>query len=351
VSTPDTIVVMRSPGETRTALLAGDDLIEVVHRRDRDIHAGSAGSGRVVGHAPGFAFIDIGDTQPGVLKVKAPLVEGTILPVRIVVPARAGKGAELARADKESPAPEPAVVWWERYGGSIEQVLVSPSADLRRFKVLLPGAPLTDGGSDPFAHLGIDAAIEAARDSVMPLPGGGRVIVEATSAAICIDIDAGATSPAEANTAAVDAIARMLRLHNLAGHILIDVIPGVRGAAKAFAARLTEATAGDPIPVQIAGVTPLGMVELTRRREGLSLAETLADATANACYAVLRQAVRGAHDSRAAKMRIVAADDVIARLQGPLSAALAVAQTMASCEIALESRPAWPPTRAEAAPA
>ncbi len=347
MSTPDAIVVMRSPGETRFALLAGDDLIEIVHRRDGVLAPGAVVTGRVVGHAPGFAFVGIGDAQPGVLKVKTPLVEGSHVIVRLVVPARRDKGAELVRADREAPAPDPAVTWWARHRDTIEQVQVSPAGELRRLKAALPDAPLTDGGPDPFAKLGIDAAIEAALDPVVPLPGGAGLVVEPTAAAICIDIDAGRRTPAAANVAAVAAIAQALRLRNLSGHILIDVIPGARGAARTFAEQLKEAVADDPAPVQIAGVTPLGMVELTRRRDGLALAETLSDPVAEAAYAVLRGAVRRAFEDQATTLVINASAEVIARLQGSFRPALEAAADQGKCTITFAVKSDWPPGRAE----
>ena len=350
MSAPDIIVVMRGPGETRLALLAGDDVVEIVHRRDGVPAAGAAVLGRVVGHAPGFAFVDIGDAQPGVLKAKSPLMEGSKLVVRIVVPARADKGAELARADREAPAPDPAAVWWQRHRETIADIHAAPAAELWRLKAALPDAPLRDGGADPFARFGVDAAIEAALDPVILLPDGARLIVAPTAAAITIDIDAGPAHSAAANAAAVPAIAQALRLRNLAGHILIDVIPGARGAARAFADRLKAAVADDPVAVQIAGVTPLGMVELTRRREGLMLAETLGDAVAEAAYAALRRAVRVAMEARVAGVVISGGAEVIARLQGPLRPAVDEAAEQAKCTITFAAKSAWPGGRAEVNP-
>ena len=337
MSAPDIIVVQRGPGETRFALLAQDTVIEVAHRRDIDVHAGACVAGRVVGHAPGLAFLDIGAAQPGVLKVRAPLIEGSAVVVRVVVPPRRDKGAELKPADAVSPAPDPAAAWWARYRTTIESVVVSSAQEERRLHALIGNAPFARA-ANPFAEYGVDDAIDAALARDVPLPGGGRLLIDAAAAAVVIDIDAGALPPVEANAAAVPAIARALRLRNLAGHILIDVIPAQKGGARAFAADLAALLDHDPVPSQVAGVTPLGMVELTRRRDGLSLAETLSDAVANAAYKALRQAVLTAVQAHAARVAITAHPDVVAFCQTTLRAALMDAQAMGPCEIILEPK-------------
>lgn len=339
---PDIIVAQRGPGETRFALLSQDTAIEVAHRRDIDVQVGACVQGRVVGHAAGLAFIDIGAAQPGVLKVRAPLVEGSSMIVRLAVPPRGDKGAELKQADVVSSAPDPAVGWWKRYGATIEQVVISSAQEERRLRGLIGDAPYVRA-ANPFADFGIDDVIDAALLREVPLAGGGRLIVDAAAAATVIDIDAGALSPAAANTAALPAIARELRLRNIAGHILIDVIPTTKGAARTFATELAALLNHDPVPSQIAGVTPLGMVELTRKREGISLAETLAHTVASAAYKALRQGVLTAVQATAARVAIAASPEVVAFCQTTLRAALSDAQAMGPCEIILEAKPGRAP--------
>lgn len=335
---PDRILISRGPGETRAALLAGEDVIELAHRRDGAVHPGACVVGRVVGRAPGFAFVDIGAETPGVLKTKTRMAEGAAVTVRIVVPPRADKGAELARADRIAPAPDPAAVWWQRHRNTVRDVVVHPPRLLPAVRAALGDAPATAAADDPFVAEGVDAAIEAALAPIVPLPGGARLIIEPTAAAIVIDVDAGPLAPAAANAAAIPAIARELRRRNLAGHILIDAIPTGRGGAKALLAPLQAALADDPVPSQIAGVTPLGMIELTRRREGLSLSETLADPVASAAYAALRAAVRAVRLARSASVTIAADAAVVARMQGPLRSALAEAEDLGPCTIVLHAR-------------
>src|SRR4051812_19050166 len=100
MAAPDTILVNRSPGETRYALLAGDDVIEIVHRRDTDMQPGAVYAGRITARVPGVnaVFVEIGDEAPGVLAVKHPPPLGTAVAVTVIVPPRGDKGAELKAA-------------------------------------------------------------------------------------------------------------------------------------------------------------------------------------------------------------------------------------------------------------
>lgn len=361
---PDTILVARGPGETRYALMSGEDLVEVVHCRDAAVQTGAVYLGRVGAKFPGddAVFVAFGDAQDGVLPVKGRLPsQGAAVPVVVAVPARAGKGADLKHAEIAVPesakapmllqsAPEPAAVWWECYRDGIARIVCSPRCEATRIKTLLHDAPVTESDDDIFAAYGVDAAIDAALTPVVPLPSGGSIVIEPTAAIIAIDINAGPADNGTANDEGLAAIAAELRRRNIAGHILIDIIPARRRAA--LPKRLGDALSPDPIPANIAGLTPLGMIELTRKRVGLSLAETLCDAAgsftaATMAYKLLREAVRCAHRDKAARIAAMAAPDVVALLQGPLRAALSEAEDAVKGAITLTARDPFPRTRIE----
>jgi Ribonuclease G/E len=357
MSAPDTILVERGPGETRYALLAGEDVLEVAFARDADIQAGAVYAGRVAAVSAGTCFIDIGDTLPGVLRGKEVPREGETVAVRVLVPARAGKGAELKAVAQAIPdsakfpsllqaAPDAALVWREKYRGSIGRILSAPASEQRRLRKLLPDAPVEPGEVDVFDASGVEDAIEAALAPVIPLPSGGRVIIEATAGATVIDIDAGAGAPAAANAEAIPEIARALRLRNLAGHILIDIIPpkgkrtAIRAAATPLADQLVALAAADPTPTDIGGITPLGMIELTRKRVGLSIAETLTGRPAETmAYEALRRAVRTAVREQAARIALDAPPEVAALLRGRLKPALTEAMDQSKADIMVSERP------------
>ena len=356
---PDAIFVMRSPGETRYALLAGEDLIEVVHRRDAAIQPGAVYVGRILAGVPGVpaAFVEIGDALPGVMSFKGRLPpQGSALAVTVIVPPRPGKGAELKAADGKAegaprlltPAPEPVSVWWDCYRDGIQEILVSPRREVARLKALLPDAPVVDGARAFFA--GVDEAIEAALAPTVALPSGGSIVIEHTAAVVAIDINSGAGDPGEANGEAVTAIAAELRKRNISGHILIDLIPSRRRSA--FVRAMADALSPDPVQSNIAGITPLGMIELTRRRTGLSLAETLCDldghlSALSVGYRLLREAVAFAHADKCAGVAATAAPEVVAALQGPLQAALAEAKDEIKGEVRLAARAEFTRTRTQ----
>ena len=356
---PDTILVSRSPGETRIALVAGEDVIELAHCRDADIQPGAVYLGRVGARVPGVGavFVDIGAAEPGVLTLKPPFpTEGAAQPVVVVVPPRADKGcalrvepnatwADCVRVPKLlQPAPDPIQDWWVRYSACIKRLCCEPRAEATRVATMLGADAPVEGvpvGEDLFAHHGIDEVIESALHPHVSLPCGGSVIIETTSAVTAVDVNSGSAHPSTANREAITVIAKELRRRNIAGHIVIDVIQGKgRGALPRLLAR---AMADDPVPFRVAGLTSLGMIELTRRRVGLSLSETFLDGNGRlSAKSVglqgLRRAVRVAISNQAANVALTVAPEVLAMLQGELRPALAQANDLIKGDIKLSGR-------------
>jgi ribonuclease G len=118
----------------------------------------------------------------------------------------------------------------------------------------------------------------------VPLEGGGYLLIEQGRTLTAIDVNSGGGEsgrprrPREANAAAAVAIARELRLRAIGGLVVIDFIdlkaPSARGPV---IDALKAALAVDPVGAEVAGVTRLGLVELTRRRTGPSLMELLTE--------------------------------------------------------------------------
>ncbi|MEQ9449545.1 MAG: ribonuclease E/G [Rhodospirillaceae bacterium] len=356
---PDTILVNRSPGETRYALLARGELIEIVYRRDGDMHPGAVYLGRVGARVPQLdaVFVDVGTSSAGVLKAKSPFpTEGTPIAVGVVVPPRAGKGPELKRAAQEiengsgkvprvvAAAPEPVADWWTRHASSIKRIVCEPRSEATRLQTMLdPGAPVVwnDSAAALFEDEGIEDAIEAALSPRVPLPCGGAVTIEPTAGAVVIDVDSGAAPPVVANNEAISAVAVELRRRNISGHILIDVIPA-KGRA-ALPRLLGKLLNDDPAPARVAGLTPLGMLELTRARTDLSLAETLLDpdgrpSARSVALQVLRRAVREAFRTRAARVSLAVSEDVYGLLTGALRPAVVEAHDTGNVDVELAAR-------------
>ncbi|HIJ63272.1 MAG TPA: ribonuclease G [Rhodospirillaceae bacterium] len=351
---PDQVLVSMSPGETRLALMAADEVVELVVDRG-GLATGDAVLGRVVGvnRALDAAFIDIGEARPGFLPGAGKLSEGTAVAVQVAAAARPDKGAALRRAadQPETPAGKPP----RRLGGlsplarllagmpALPSVLADDAATLAALRAEFPQAVLD---RDCFERLGAAEALDLALDPLVPLADGGRLIIETTAAATVIDIDSGGGAPLAANLAAVPAIARQLRLRAIAGHLLVDAIPlRRRQVLGQVVGALREAVAADPTPTHVMGVTPLGMIELMRERRRPSLAEVMLDPPAcrpnpeTLALAALRAVLRHADRRPAARPILAAAPAVIAAL-GRLGAALAETEGRLGRRLELRADPA-----------
>lgn len=135
-----------------------------------------------------------------------------------------------------------------------------------------------------FAHYDVPAEIEVALQRIVSLPGGGSIVFDQTEAMMVIDVNSGAHKSGagsdkfafDVNAEAVIEIARQIRIRNIAGIIVIDCL---QMNDKADAGRLLELfqshIAQDPSHVHVAGMSPLGLLEISRRRRGPALIDLL----------------------------------------------------------------------------
>ena len=114
----------------------------------------------------------------------------------------------------------------------------------------------------------MEEALAAFRDDKVGLAGGGALWVEATRALTAIDVDTGAgQSILDTNLAAADEIARQVRIRNVGGLIVVDFVHMRQRADRdRVVAALRAACAGDRTVVQVLGLSPLGLVEMSRER-------------------------------------------------------------------------------------
>ncbi|MDB5366471.1 MAG: ribonuclease, Rne [Rhodospirillales bacterium] len=128
-----------------------------------------------------------------------------------------------------------------------------------------------------FALRDLDGAIEALTQPVVPLAGGGRLVIETVTALTAIDVDAGTRSFLDANLAAADEIARQLRLRHVGGLIVVDFVSMRSARDRSQVERaLQAALARDPVETQMLPMSKFGLVELARERRGRPVAELLA---------------------------------------------------------------------------
>ncbi len=163
--------------------------------------------------------------------------------------------------------------------GAPERLLDGPGAEDLAFRDWAR-PEVTDAEPGAFARHGIDDLIAAIRTPEQPLPGGGHLVIEPTRALVAVDINtAGDTGPAaglKVNIAAVRALPRLLRLRGLGGQIVLDMAPMPKRDRVRVEQQIKSAFRSDPIDTVFVGWTPLGHVELQRKRERLPLEEVFA---------------------------------------------------------------------------
>ena len=139
-----------------------------------------------------------------------------------------------------------------------------------------------DESTELLEHYKINSAIRDALRPRVDLPSGGYVIIEPTEALTVIDVNSGSfTRSANAretvlwtNVEAAIEIARQLKLRNIGGVIIIDFIDmDSRRDQLQLLEHFTTATRDDSARPQIAQLTELGLVELTRKRQGQNIYE------------------------------------------------------------------------------
>lgn len=128
---------------------------------------------------------------------------------------------------------------------------------------------------------GVLDLIDDLRSPLVSLPGGGSMAIEPTRALVAVDVNTGPdTSPAaglKASIAAARELPRQLRLRGLAGQVAVDFAPFPKRDRGTLDQVLKAAFKADGTDAALLGFTPMGLYELTRRRDRLPLARLLPD--------------------------------------------------------------------------
>jgi len=139
------------------------------------------------------------------------------------------------------------------------------------------------GTAPLFQSEGVEELIEDVLDPWVALPSGGNIRISETDALVAVDVNSGGATGGnrehlitDVNCQAAAVIAREMKVRNLSGLMVIDFITMRReeNQEKVLNA-LRRAVAEDPQRPFVGGFTRFGLVELTRRRKGLSLSEIL----------------------------------------------------------------------------
>jgi Ribonuclease G/E len=231
---------------------------------------GARARGRLVkiDRASGLAFVDLGLEPHAVLQAGQArnLSEGAAVEVEISAEPRADKGP-VARLVGSG-------------GGGPGLVRAAPTVE-ERLDQIAPD-PVIETGEE--ARERVDAAVERALRLQARLPGGGLVTVEPTRALVAVDVDFADQADPEArravrklNLAALHEAARLLRLANLGGLVVVDLI-GTGHDGEAIRKAAADAFAADQPGVAFGPVSKFGAFELVKPWRERPLRELLLDA-------------------------------------------------------------------------
>ena len=139
------------------------------------------------------------------------------------------------------------------------------------------------GSRDVFAENRVEEQLAKAFDRKVYLPSGGSLVIDRTEAMIVIDVNTGKfigkggnleETVTKNNLEAAEEIARQLRLRDMGGIIVIDFIDmTLESNRELVLRRLVECLGRDRTKHQVAEVTSLGLVQMTRKRVGQGLIE------------------------------------------------------------------------------
>lgn len=140
------------------------------------------------------------------------------------------------------------------------------------------------GEKDSFAKYRVDEQLMKAMDRKVYLPSGGSLVIDRTEAMTVVDVNTGKftgtggsleETVTRNNLEAAEEIVRQLRLRDIGGIIVVDFIDMVLEANRDLVLRrMIECLSRDRTKHQVAEVTSLGLVQMTRKRVGAGLVET-----------------------------------------------------------------------------
>ncbi|HMN96427.1 MAG TPA: Rne/Rng family ribonuclease [Phycisphaerales bacterium] len=174
---------------------------------------------------------------------------------------------------------------------SIETIVVDSASAFRRATMFLsvvaprsaPRVVFYDRDVPIFHAFDVERQIELTHAQVVPLPSGGALVIDQTEALVAIDVNSGRSRAARdsetnayhTNIEAVEEIARQLRLRDLGGVIINDLID-MRAAKhrRDIEDRFRQALRVDRAKTTVAPISEFGILEMTRQRMRPSLRKT-----------------------------------------------------------------------------
>lgn len=178
------------------------------------------------------------------------------------------------------------------YDSNFERILVDNATVAQRVREFLDiASPKTQDvvelyeQPEPLFHrYGIESEIDKLYSKTVPLPCGGSLVIEPTEALVAIDVNSGRfrvhDNPEETayrvNLEAADEIARQLRLRDLGGLIICDLIDMMQEKHKrAVERRLSDALRKHKERAKLLRISQFGILEMTRQRQRPSFAKNM----------------------------------------------------------------------------
>jgi ribonuclease E len=177
------------------------------------------------------------------------------------------------------------------YTRDIDEVLVEGEEGYRTakafMKMLMPShakrvQPYRDRQIGLLHRFQVESQIDAIHSPIVQLRSGGYIVINQTEALVAIDVNSGRSTrernieetALRTNLEAADEIARQLRLRDLAGLIVIDLIDMEEHRNQgAVERRLKDALKNDRARIQVGRISPFGLLEMSRQRLRPSLVE------------------------------------------------------------------------------
>ena len=218
------------------------------------------------------------------------------------------------------------------------------------------------GPSPLFDLYGVEQEIQAALGRRVDLACGGYLVIDQTEAMTTVDVNTGSfvgrrnvdETIYQTNLEAAVVLARQLRLRNLGGIIVIDFIDMAdREHRQQVQLALQQVLQQDPVRTTFNGMSGLGLVALTRKRQGESLQHLLCvecpvcqgggilRSARTVCYDIFRQLQRTGAGRDTRELTVLAAPAVIELLRGEAAGTLAELAHVLGREIHLRAEPMY----------
>jgi ribonuclease G len=258
----------------------------------------------------------------------------------------------------------------DELGVQVRRVLVDSPLEMERMleftRAFMPEfadrIELHSGPRPIFDLHGVEEEIAKALEQKVQLKSGGYLVIQQTEAMTTVDVNTGGyvgyrnleETIFRTNLEAAVTVARQLRVRNLGGIIIIDFIDMQDDEhRRALIAALEEALSTDRAQTHIANISPLGLVEMTRKRTRESLEHLLCGpcpqcsgrgfvrTAETVCHEVFRELVRQSRQFQSQELLVLAHQDVVDRLTEEEAPVLAELEMQLGRPIRLQAEPLY----------